>query len=281
MSNNAPTNFKEIRTTDDLVLYLRDDVRRLANSKYIYHYTTLDRAVKILSGRKWHLGNAEFMNDKLEYQNGNKQKWPNIFFSSFMGESKESIGMWSMYAQPWSEGVKIAIPSATARRWIKEITQVEEISVTDFQPTGRTLPIMRDDLHIASVAYGNTDSLDEKEATEELTWSTVSNNSITNATHLGELTGYIKDTAWAYEKEVRIRAEFNNVSGFRRVAISIPEDILSSLIITPSPLYYGQIKQTLLAKTGLTLTIEDSLFSGRLNIRTMCDTCGLRAQASS
>ena len=45
------------------------------------------------------------MNDQLEFSNGDKERWKNIFFASFMMDMKESIGMWSMYSQPWESGV--------------------------------------------------------------------------------------------------------------------------------------------------------------------------------
>ena len=43
------------------------------------------------------------MNDNLEYKNGDPHRLRNLFFSCFMCEDKESIGMWSMYAQPWEK----------------------------------------------------------------------------------------------------------------------------------------------------------------------------------
>ena len=49
------------------------------------------------------------MNDRLEYKTGRSldpTRWNNLFFSSFMCEDKENIGMWSMYSQPLGEGRK-------------------------------------------------------------------------------------------------------------------------------------------------------------------------------
>lgn len=43
---------------------------------------------------------------------------------------------------------------------------------------------------------------------ETLSWSNQKNASIRDAVRIPELTGYIKDVAWSYEKELRIKAEF-------------------------------------------------------------------------
>ena len=108
--NEAPTNFPDIETVEGLKLYLDDTANRLKNSPYLYHYTTVSNVIKMIRGKTWHLGNAAGMNDNLEYKNGDPLRWNNLFFSCFMCEDKESIGMWSMYAQPWEKGVKVALP---------------------------------------------------------------------------------------------------------------------------------------------------------------------------
>ena len=50
------------------------------------------------------------MNDQLEYERGEKMIWEHLAFASFMTECKESIGMWSMYAQEWQDGIMLKIP---------------------------------------------------------------------------------------------------------------------------------------------------------------------------
>ena len=101
-NSEVPTNFSDIYSAEELKLYLDDMASRLKNSPYLYHYTTISNVIKMIQGKTWHLGNAPGMNDKLEYKNGDSRHWRNLFFSCFMGEDKESIGIWSMYAQPVS-----------------------------------------------------------------------------------------------------------------------------------------------------------------------------------
>lgn len=278
-SYNNPTVFKDISAPKELIQYLCDDTRRLANSEYIYHYTTLSSLIKIIRNESWHLTNAANMNDILEYQNGDKSRWPNIFFCSFMTEVKESIGMWSMYAQPWEKGIKIAIPSNVLRKWIRGITKLEEISLSNYKPTGRTVLIEPGQLHLASVVYSNTDSFikkDNKDNIEKLYWSNVVNTNLRNAAHMSELTGYIKDMAWSYEKEIRILAEFDNIQRFQRVSIKLTDEVINSMIITESPLFEGNLMDELRKETQRQLSIDSSLFKGRLNIGSICQSCELK-----
>lgn len=278
---DSGNSFANISTSDKLIKYLEDTDRRLRNSGYLYHYTTLRTVVSMINNNSWHLASAANMNDKLEYDNGNEKKWNNLFFSCFMTEEKESIGMWSMYAQPWEAGVKIAIPKEVVRHWINETKEVQEISVEDYRKTGQTIKIDPNNatLKISAVAYSNVDSLEAKSNQEKLIWSTATNTIIKNATHLEALTGYVKDMAWSYEKETRIKAEFANNNGFKRVAIELTDEVIDSMIITASPLFKGNLQQKLKDEIDRQLRTEESMFSGRLNIRTICQDCSLNTTA--
>ncbi len=274
---NYSNAFKDISTPYGLVDYLSDSASRLENSDFIYHYTTLPVVIKMLRNRIWHLGNAKYMNDQLEFKNGDILKWKNIFFSSFMTEDKESIGMWSMYAQPWEKGIKITIPSKVARKWIDDITEIKEVSIKDYELTGRTVQIYDKGIGLTAVAYCNTDSLTKNDIdNEELRWSNVVNKLLVYASHEIELTGYVKDMAWSYEKEIRIRAEFNNTPGFQRVAIALPEAVIDAMTFTASPLFEGNLKEELYKEILRQVQVDNSLFQGRLNIKTICQQCELK-----
>ena len=114
------TNFKKIETANELINYLKDTSSRLRNTTVVCQYTNLRAVVSIISERCWYLGSPKNMNDGLELKQGLDSR-DDIFFSSFMTEQRESIAMWSMYAQPWEDGVMIAIPVPEFKRWIKDI----------------------------------------------------------------------------------------------------------------------------------------------------------------
>ena len=79
--------------------------------------------------------------------------------------------------------------------------------------------------------------------------------------------------AWSYEKEIRIRVEFNNKDGFQRVCIKLPSFVIESMILTASPLFEGDLFTELKKETERQLMIDYSLFTERLNIKTICKTC--------
>lgn len=268
------TNFSKIASPEDLIAYLDDDAARLDNRSFLYHYTKLGNVIKIFVSRKWHLANARDMNDRLEFDNGDEKRWNNIFFASFMTETKESIGMWSMYAQPWRDGVLIAIPKDIAQNWIKDTKELEEISIANYEPTGRKVTCSNlNRLLLSSVAYSNCDN---KETDEKLTWSTAKNELISNAAHIPQLTGYIKDSAWDYEREIRIKAVLAEGHGFQRVAISVPEDVLGSMTIIAGPLFDGNLEDRLMGEINRRVQIKNSLFHNKLSIINTCDNCELR-----
>jgi hypothetical protein len=215
------------------------------------------------------------MNDKMEFKNGDMTRWRNLFFSCFMCEDKESIGMWSMYAQPWENGVKISLPKQATCAWLKRTTELMEISAQTYKPTGRTIPISGSgaSLRLSAVAYSNFDSMQVKKETEKLSWSNKNNTNIKNATRIPELTGYIKDMAWSYEKEIRIKAEFENLQNIQRVAIPLDDELIGAMTITASPLFYGDLVQRLSKEINVHLSVEKSIFTGRLNITTPCQKC--------
>jgi len=219
-----PTNFSKIETAKELVLYLDDFYTRTKNYSYIYHYTSLRNLIKILRGGYWHLANAKEMNDQLEYQHGDSNRWKRIYFASFMMDSKESIGIWSMYAQPWETGVKIALPVSAVKKWIKETSFLYTLKKDDtgdfnFSSPSLKLSDIDADLKLSAVVYSNADSLETSNQGECLSWSTSTNTIIRNAYKFPELTGYIKDKAWDYEKELRLKVVMPSECNFDRIAI--------------------------------------------------------------
>lgn len=146
--------FKEIYKINDLIKYL-DLNDRLKNSEMVYHYTTISSAVSIIDSMCWHLGTPRKMNDRLEYERGDKTQWNNLFFSSFMCEENESIGMWSMYSQPWKNGVKITIPTKSLKKWIREVKEITIIEADDKKREGNIIKIdkQKTKLWLSAVAY--------------------------------------------------------------------------------------------------------------------------------
>ena len=188
-------SFETIADSYQLIDYL-DAKARLNSSKYLYQYTTVNALVNMIRSKTLHLANAKNMNDQLEYQNGDPKVWNDLFFSCFMMEDDESIGMWSMYAQPWREGVKISLPREVLRKWVADTTEILEVSQATKQLTGRKIEdpgLFK--LWISAVAYSNYDGIDHKKDEELLRCGNQINSNLRNVPRRSELTGYIKDMA--------------------------------------------------------------------------------------
>ena len=264
--------FSEITSEKDLILYLNNANERLKNRKYIYHYTTINRCIDIFKSKLWYLSQAHCMNDRLEYNNGDKSKWENLFFTSFMSDAEESIGMWSMYAQPWTDGVKIAIPVKNVKEWINGIKYIKEISCVNFKPTENNIECNENNkIYLSSVAYSNCDSKNIDE--EYISCGTVKNFNFPNASHNSLLTGYIKDAAWDYEKEIRIQAEIDTTVNYSIVAIDITDSVLNEIIITASPLFEGDLQTRLKNEIHRQFNVDQSLFTDMFKIEKICDGC--------
>lgn len=272
-------SFESLTDSFQLIEYL-DAKARLNSSKNLCQYTTVSALVNMIRSKTMHLSNAKFMNDQLEFQNGDATIWRDLFFSCFMMEDDESIGMWGMYAQPWRDGVKITIPRDILRQWIFETTEIIEVSQQTKKPTGRIINDPKEfKIWISAVAYSNFDGIDTKKEEEILRCGGQTNRILHNVPHRAELTGYIKDMAWSYEKEVRVKSRFKNRMGFERVAIKMPDYVIDSLVITPSPLFEGDIVKRIESEVSRIIATDNSKFVGKLQIRSACDSCSIAGKS--
>lgn len=300
--------FERLETPHELMKYLEDKPRVPdRKGEFYYHYTNLNAAISMIrSGYLW-LSPIARSNDMLEYDYGNKGLWESIYSFSMMAYDTENIGMWSMYAQPWKDGVRISIPKQDVYRWIYE----DEGIIYSVNNNGRRSedykPIITDVLprvngkrlyRLISVAYSDYRSI-KAQSGQNHKCGTQSNTTIKltpigDEEYLGELTGYIKDLAWEYEQEVRIFADvrFTNKQE-SKIAIRIPNYIIDKLIITAGPLLKDLrislrevINDTLeedILRNRLREVINDtsgkrlnnSMFSGLLTIKSPCNTCQL------
>lgn len=272
------TNFSEINSPQDLIAYLSDSVNRLDNTKnksiqYVYHYTKLSNVVSIIKSRFWWLKSPKTMNDGLEFQNISEfQQSKAVFFASFMYDSSESIAMWSMYAQPWEDGVFVRIPVAIFKKWIRNTKIIYTVLCPENQkPIIEKSPIPDKDLSVVRVAYTNSDSVQDK-SEEILICGKAENNLLKNAPHLPDLVGYIKDMAWEYEHEVRVLAAVDKSIECDGLAIELPDDLIDSMEIVAGPRFSGNLSERIRQEVHRQFTINRSLFSDKLNW-IPCDSC--------
>lgn len=274
--------FPNINTFDGLRKNLTERANKLAARKgenvlYLCHYTSLRAAISIIKNKQWYIGSPLRMNDGLELTHAGEETWKKIFFASFMYEPQESIAMWSMYAQPWSDGVMLRIPVDAFKKW-KDGNLI--ISTADPE----TKRANSDDISIATklsfhaVAYTNAES---KESADEevLSCGNQENVILRDVITAPELVGYVKDCAWSYENEYRMRVDVDDSISCAGISLSIPDETINAIEITAGPRFKGDLYSRIQKEIAMTLgtaRITNSIFQGKLKW-IYCDDC-LRAE---
>lgn len=268
MSENR---FSSITESSELIGYLSEP-QRLNNVKYVSKYMPLPSAVRLFSSHMLLINNPAHMNDLYEIKAfGNHAKWSKICFASFITQSSESMAMWSMYAQPWTDGVMISFPVPALKEVLRNthtlIAAVYDEEAEHYSPGDYTISA-DGRMTIARVAYidGGTLTVTSKDDR---------NTFFANPYRSPELAGYIKDAAWSYEKEVRLRVDLPDSYDQDAVFLKLPEDLLNSICITTGPRFSGNALMALPSKFRAKVRIETSRFTEALGW-TPCDHCYLK-----
>lgn len=201
-----------------------DELKYCLNSNFkfenAYHYTTLETLYKIYKNKTLRFSHLAIMNDKMEHKFA--KNCDDFFFCLTKEDgSVENFGMWAMYGKiteydsnnPTADkiGVKIQFPKAV----------IENLR-NDFS------------LNFYAVGYGNI----LKGSKSKITSGTkVTKNDIALDGKI--LAGYIKDIAWKYENEFRLRISKNNdkveLKG-SHCDVKLSNEILKEFVVYPSPL---------------------------------------------
>lgn len=261
-------SFSSITKPEDLVTYLSSSSARLNSVKYLTHYTKVNGLKGMLKSKIWILNNPATMNDGLELSKYPKEAWEKVFYACFMTEQAESIAMWSMYAQPWEDGLQLSISADDLLRWKSESKTVFEIDPLTKQKTGESTD--QAEIRLTKVAYTNYDSGRTGEPVN-ITCGTVTNTNFIRPYSNEEFIGFIKDDAWKNEQEIRLRVDLPSDLDYKLIGIEIPDYILENMIITKGPRFDGNLLKRIEVK-GKKLHIKDSCFRGKLGW-VFCDTC--------
>ena len=270
IGNNNPkkedfkTSFHKIISKDNLIWYLRNKPFN-ENNHILCHYTNLKSYNNIISSKFWFINNPKNMNDKLEIERYTGH-WDDVYFASFMPEHSESIAMWSMYAQPWNDGIMIIIPFNVFKNWIFNTTEI-------YPALGKTKkpdinhPITKEyfNMDMYRIAYSDYDS---KPLSPTLYCGSAKNDQLENVYSYPELTGFIKDSAWYYEKELRLRINLTCEQKYDGLLIKIPDNLINSLTIKFGPRFdFSQIKDKTFVNSN-----KKSIYHEKLSY-IPCDNC--------
>lgn len=264
-------------SVEELVEALKNKSKNLkgvygGKTRYVYHYTKEEAVKDILKSKKWLLNSPFKMNDGLERLHIEEANVNNLFFSCFLTEYKESIAMWSMYSQPWEEGVLIRIPIKEMKKWVKGNPLIYEANA-DKQAVRK---IKEATMILHHVVYTNAESMEDNE--EETHYCGDEKNvRLTNIYDYKELAGYVKNIAWEYEKEIRLRVEVPVDEKCSVVLIDIPKEVLDSFEFITGPRYNKNLLAEIRKinreyRSFSNKRITESLFTGRLEW-VYCDDC--------
>lgn len=253
------TNFVKIKTAHDLISYLEDPKR---DKDFFYHYTTIDRLQQIIKNRYFVFSGFEIMNDKQEAEIIGNDYSNNTFVGSFSRADNEVMAMWGMYAIPWEMGVRIGIPKAHFRKWIKETKSVFEFKEGSLK---EEFIVDKTQKKINAVCYYDklNNRLDWSNRRLHLKRLTNLLNPETNS----QLYGYVKHKTWAYEEEMRVLIKVDSNRTIRQIGIPIPDYIINDLKLVLGPCF----EITNLLNNDIP-TIK-SEFTGKVKPKKVCDIC--------
>ncbi len=256
---------KEVTSAVDLIEYLETNGQR---HKFYYHYTSWDSLVKIYNSKSFLLtrGTARSLNDHHEtLVKGTKEIWRKTYIGSFAYGSSENMAMWGLYGLPAQDAVRIAIPKKQMLNWIKNIHSIYlwdgrkgelieniKVTLTDivYAQKKETLRLWHDGDRLALNKDVDLNNIDKRP----------------------EMTGYVKNSAWSYEKETRIKIELPQEYEYDKIFVDIPDEVIQSLLITIGPCFkskYDDLYRQLTEKE----VIMKSEFFGLLNYKTLCSMC--------
>lgn len=207
--------FKDIKSSVELKNHLNSPLSN-TRIKFFYHYTTIESLYKIFKNKTLHFSKMSAMNDLLEEEFASG--CDDYFFCLSCGYEAEyeNFGMWSMYGNlgknienDFEKGVKIQFPKDAIENLRNESNR---------------------NVKFHSVAYKNF-IFDAENAIISL--GKGDNKQI--SFDIEVLKGYIKDSAWQYEKEARLRieSEKNDKPSYHDLPVS--ENVLKKLVVYPSP----------------------------------------------
>lgn len=261
-------NLKKITSIEDLIKFLETKGN---NHKYYYHYTSWDSFAKIYNSRSFLLtkGNSLIINDQHEAKmKGSLDIWNKTYIGSFAYGSSENMAMWGLYGLPAQDAIRITIPSKAMLNWIDKISWIylwdngRKDSICDIKKS------LTDIVYINGRRGNNEFKLscgyDYVNMKNDLGFKNIDINPM--------MTGYIKNYAWKYEDEVRLKIELPQKYNYEKILVDIPEDTIKSFSITTGPNFqykndelYGQLKSE-----G---RIKKSGFNGLLRYRELCSMC--------
>ena len=262
----------------DFISDLKEYLLEIRPSRRAYrHYTNLDGLLGMIRSKHFWLSRMDQMNDKQEISKLSIKNWDNIFVFSLAYGLNENMAMWGLYGVPRDEAVRITFTTKSIIETVSSSTRFK--SIEDYIELGNV------ELSLVDVLY--IGASDENNCTHVLKRGTQDVRHL-NIFEVGDLidiqsgdtfAGMLKNAAWVYENEARIRAVIDNrYLDLKKIAIPYSDDLLSSIKITLGPGIKNKeriIEQLCAESEGLITEerISISEFDGLVHYRQLCEYC--------
>lgn len=263
------SNITDIKDIDSMISFLKE---KGGNHDYYYHYTTWDSLSLILQNKTFLLtrGNSLSINDQHEaHMKGSWEEWNKTYIGSFAFGSSENMAMWGLYGLPWQDAVRIALSKENMVKWVRSIKHIslfENGQVTDYRGGY--------DVSLNDIVYvGGKKSSSNLQLTHYGKNVTISDTyPLYGIDTNPKMTGFIKNHAWQYENEVRIRIRLSHDTGYEKISVAMPKDVIDSIMITTGP-YFRWKDDDLYCQLVSENRIIESGFKGLVNYRELCTLC--------
>lgn len=269
--NNRNTRQEKLDKITSINELLKFAERNASTHTRFYHYTTLDSLHKILDKKTIRLSRGDQMNDLQELTKGSYIIWQKTFVTSFCFGESENIAMWTMYGVPWNMGVRLSFSGKEFVKWVNDVKEVECVE-SDY-PVKRVIP---EKVILTDVMYSAYHEIDGTEKIRLDNYSLINTKSQfgeENISRLESITGYVKNRAWEFENESRIKVTLKSREyDCKKISLKLTDELLHTAEITLSPWMDSDVV-TGVKNKYIGIQVIESKFSGLVNIKATCSQC--------
>ena len=214
--------FQRINSSETMVSFLKKVSKE---HRYLFHYTTYYALQRIFEAKKWRFTSARRTNDLHECDSKrNFDELKYVFSCSFSHGDEDAIGMWKMYGSR-KAAVCVKFETSAIISWVMKLDRIRECYFTNTN-LGVDNPFTKNtfrDISMHDIAYVHGS---QQKKCSNVCWGNIVNKVewSDNISKEYLLSGFLKNSAWEYEKETRIM-------------ISLPEPSYDKSEETPDEIY--------------------------------------------
>lgn len=215
--------FPILNSNEDMIAFLK---RVSHEHNTFFHHTTVDGLAYILKTERWKFSSARKTNDLHEFTlKGNPNEWKYIYSCSLSHGDGDNIGMWKMYGDK-RYSVCLKLSRHLIEKWIQFLNERKEY-YCNLKGFARLVPRFQEaSLHDIAYVHGYQSPHDSI-----VCWGNIINpiRWKENISSEVNLTGYIKNSAWEYEKETRIMINLPKINDMNNPLPDTPDEIYVDL----------------------------------------------------